>query len=213
MSSVVQSRTGRAASAPPVSDALHVALLTLRGDAPRVVVWGPPGSGRTTLVRNLATVAMASGPVTCTSVELEGARLAWSDVRTSAGFVARYVAAEDEATETGRRAILAGASVVLFVADSRPSRLEANRRASQELYALWSELHSGWPAPTVVLAANKRDAEFTLDTEVIVDELEMLAPVDVLETVSASPKALASLLKATTRAVVTAAAGQSRVAG
>jgi signal recognition particle receptor subunit beta len=212
MGSVVASATGRPASAPP-PDEFYAALAALRGDAVRVVLWGPSRSGRSTLLRNLSRAAMASSPVTCTSFAMPGAHLWWSDVPTSTGLVARYVAAEPEATEHGRRAALANAAVVVFVADSHPKRLEANRKSAEELLGLWSELHASEPPPTVILAVNKRDAELTLDAQVIVDSLAALSPVEVFETVGAMPKALGSLFEATTRAVLAATGARRRIAG
>jgi hypothetical protein len=227
MGTAVSSAAGRPASAPP-PDAFYAVLSVmrgdglrgdglrgdgLRGDAVRIVLWGPSRSGRSTLLRNLSRAAMASSPVTCTSFAMPGAHLWWSDVRASSGLVARYVAAEPEATAHGRRAMLESASLVVFVADSHPKRLEANRESAEELLGLWSELHASEPPPTVILAVNKRDAELTLDAQIIAQNVAMLSPVEVFETVGATPKALASLLKATMRVVLTAAAAPRRIAG
>ena len=123
-------------------------LRALGGSLGRRVFAGAEESGRTL---HLDWVDYVGGlfegmPIRCQVVGVPGQRVLWPR----------------------RRYLLTTADVVVFVADSRPERMEENRRS----FAGLGELLQGLAAPVaVIVQANKRDAPDALSLEALRDGL------------------------------------------
>lgn len=181
------------------SSAEEVVRAATRGEGLRVVLWGASRSGRTTVLHHLAAAAMRRGPVTCAGIEAPTVSVAWCELRTRAGRVARVLGLEGEPGEGAESALLEGADVVLFVADSHKRRLGANRGSA---VALLRKL----PSPRVVLCVHKRDLPLALGLEVVTRELAPLGAVEVAESVGPDGRRAEALLDAVLRALESASA-------
>jgi hypothetical protein len=123
--------------------------------AVNIVVWGPPGSGKSAVLAYLAAVCLKNtGAVPESRGTDEHHRFPMPGPK---GFRidADFVAVSDDAS---KRRLLESADGVYFVADSQPSRLEANTASLQELTALLGNKKLGIDLPAVFLF-NKTDLE------------------------------------------------------
>lgn len=136
----------------------------------RLVYDGPAKAGKTTSLRRLAQslgVTMFSAP------EEEGRTLYFDWLDYVGGLYdgmpirCQVVSAPGQLVlESRRRMLLKSADAVIFVADSRPERSEANRRA----YAVLREIASADPVPIgIVVQANKRDLPDALSLDELRD--------------------------------------------
>lgn len=186
------------------SSAEQVVRAVTRAEGPRVVIWGASRSGRSTVLRYLAAAAMRRGPVTCTALEAPSVSVAWCEIGDGAGRRIQVIGLEGEPGEAAESALLEGASVVLFVADSHKRRLGANRGSAVSLLRKV-------PSPRVVLCVHKRDLALALGLEVVTRELAPLGASEVAESVGADGRRAEALLDAVLRALDGACA--SAIAG
>lgn len=134
----------------------------------KIVFAGPPGSGKTELLRAIhARLDPATRGALLTPSEEDGstaffdlATLVLGTVDDRLFRVQLLTAPGDPESSLLRRTVLRGAHAVLFVADSDPGRMEANREAlaavEGDLAALGREDRAG-PSVLLLLLYNKRD--------------------------------------------------------
>jgi mutual gliding-motility protein MglA len=131
----------------------------------RVVFFGPGGGGKTTSLRRIAAAAphrVAGAFVTLAGAD--GRTLFLDGLPLDLGEVAGWRFRLDlvgvpgqPAYERTRRALLAGADGVVFVADSDPRRRAANRASLDELAAWLAEAGQRPGTVPLVVQLNKRD--------------------------------------------------------
>lgn len=125
----------------------------------RLVYAGPSAGGKTTNLRAVETIVPPAARGALRSLAApDGRTLVLDELSLDLGEVAGWRVLADLLSVPGqrdadspRRAVLAGADAVIFVADSDPARREANRESLDDLHRLLAS-----DAP-VVLQANKRD--------------------------------------------------------
>lgn len=131
----------------------------------KVVYVGPTGSGKTTTIRALhdRLDSDTHGPVLAPT-EPGGATLFFDLLTVDLGALeGRSVRLQllsgpgDPGQSEIRRTVLRGADGVIFVADSAPDRLDANREAVAALYADLEDLGRPGAAIPIVFQLNKRD--------------------------------------------------------
>jgi GTPase SAR1 family protein len=158
-----------------------------KSDLRRVLVWGPPSSGKATLVSSICRLVWRRAPVTIACMGQAPHAAVWWEVGPSAART-RLTTTDDEHSRYLRRALLASVHGIIFVADSALVRARDNAVAADELAEIWSELGAeGRPAkPPVLLCANKRDLPFALPVELIREDLGALDVLQTIETVAPS---------------------------
>ena len=136
---------------------LHERQLTLK-----LVYFGPPRSGKTTNLRALHARVDALNRGRLMTLDTRADRTLFFDLlpiffRTSAlAFrIKVYTVPGQPMHEATRRVVLQGADGVVFVADSTPGQVEANREAWTGMIRNRAEL--GLEATPVVVQYNKRD--------------------------------------------------------
>ncbi len=133
----------------------------------KIVFTGPPGSGKTELLRAIhARLDPATRGALLTPAEDDGSTVFFDLTTLELGAVDGRPLRVQLLTAPGepersllRRTVLRGADAVVFVADSDPARMEANRAA---LAALEGDLAAPGPdersaSPLLLLLYNKRD--------------------------------------------------------
>jgi signal recognition particle receptor subunit beta len=171
----------------------------------RIVYWGPAGSGKTASLQAIHdTVAAASrgelvtGTTPDGTAPFESLALSLGSVRGLATKV-QVCSAPGSAALHSRRPLLEGADGVVFVADSDPSRLEANRESLGELIEALREL--GRESCPVVLQANLSDLPGVLPGGELADLLGW-QPRPVFETVASEATGVLGPLKAIFKALL-----------
>ena len=139
----------------------HERQLTLK-----LVYFGPPLSGKTSNLRALHARVDAAGRGRLMTLDTKDDRTLFFDLlpiffRTSAlSFrIKVYTVPGQPMHEATRRVVLAGADGVVFVADSSPAQVIANRESWEGMQRLLSELG---PMPAIV-QYNKRDLPDAVD--------------------------------------------------
>lgn len=132
----------------------------------KIVFAGPPGSGKTELLRAIhARLDPATRGALLTPSEDDGSTVFFDLTTLELGTVdgrplrVQLLTAPGEPSESLiRRTVLRGADAVVFVADSDPARMDANRAA---LAAVEGDMavagREGRAAPPLLLLYNKRD--------------------------------------------------------
>jgi signal recognition particle receptor subunit beta len=128
----------------------------------KLVYFGPPRSGKTTNLRALHDRVDASGRGRLMTLDTKDDRTLFFDLlpiffRTTAlSFrIKVYTVPGQPMHEATRRVVLAGADGVVFVADSSPAQIEANRESWEGLARSRADLDLA--AVPMVVQYNKRD--------------------------------------------------------
>lgn len=142
---------------------LHERQLTLK-----LVYFGPPRSGKTTNLRALHARVDAAGRGRLMTLDTRDDRTLFFDLlpiffRTSAlSFRIKVYTVPGQPThEATRRLVLQGADGVVFVADSAPDQVDANREAWAGMSRNRADL--GLVAAPVLVQYNKRDLPGAID--------------------------------------------------
>ncbi len=156
-----------------------------KDDVRRVLVWGPRGAGKVTLVASLCRLVWQRAPVTFDCAGCAPHAATWWEVGPSAART-RLTTTDEDHSRYLRRALLASVHGIVFVADSALARARDNAASAEELVDIWSELgRDGRPEkPPVLLCANKRDLPFALPASLLRDDLGGLDVVHTIETVA-----------------------------
>jgi mutual gliding-motility protein MglA len=160
----------------------------------KLVYWGPALGGKTTTLQSLHGVCRAGDRGELTSIETEGERTYFFDyapldlprfrgleLRTHA-----YTVPGQDMYVRTRQRIVQGASVVIFVADARPSAREATLSSWRQLDAALVGLEAGSPPLPVVVAANKCDLPEADSADDVRRHLEAACPTRRLTSVHAT---------------------------
>lgn len=134
----------------------------------RIVVYGPPLSGKATLLRYLRRLLDAGGETHAAQLRTDDARVLTLDAAPREAPVVdgrRVVLRLETATgpvphEGTWRQLLDGADAVLCLADGAPERASENAAALADLRRMIAEAR---PEPAVVLAFNRREGDRPID--------------------------------------------------
>lgn len=131
----------------------------------KIVIYGPGRSGKTTYLRAVDELMPAGSRPALTSIEDDAGRTVLYDslpidVGPVGGFDVRfdlYTVAGNDGSQDARRAVLAGADGVVFMADAQPNRLDENNQRLQELLDMLRSMQKDPAEFPVVLQYNKVD--------------------------------------------------------
>jgi signal recognition particle receptor subunit beta len=149
----------------------------------KIVYYGPPLSGKTTNLEQIHAKMSDSRRSELVTLKTEGDRTLFFDflpieLGEIGGFKPRirlYTVPGQSIFRDTRRLILDEVDGIVFVADSRRSRLDDNARAFEEMKRHLQTLGYNWYEIPLILQYNKRDApdrvsEYTLQRQLNPDE-------------------------------------------
>lgn len=150
----------------------------------KVVYCGPPLGGKTTNIHYIHRRLDPRWRGDMVSIATEQNRTISFDflpveVAEINGYRVRvqlYTVPGQEVMRETRKAVLAGADAVVFVADSAPGRLESNRRALDDTYSCLRENRIAPETIPFVFQFNKRDLTDATPPAVLDEVLEVTSP-------------------------------------
>ena len=177
----------------------------------RIVYYGPAQSGKTTNLQNIHARLPEGSRGEMRSIATEAERTLFFDFvpiepLTIGGWDIRFhlysVPGQDDYVRT-RRALLAGADGIVFVADAAPDRQSANMASRDELLDHMRHYGKSLETLALVVQVNK------LDLPTIVDPVELgktlaLGDAPVIEAIAIQGNGVAETLTAITRGVAKA---------
>jgi signal recognition particle receptor subunit beta len=183
--------------------------LMAREVAAKIVFYGPGLSGKTTSLRKIYETVRPAHRGEMMSIATEGDRTLFFDflpvkverVGDCSVRLALYTVPGQVFYNATRKLVLQGADGVVFVADSQPEALDANRESLANLEENLFEHGIRLDRFPLVMQWNKRDLEKVLPVEVLRKELNPRG-VPEFETAATSGQGVLDALKAITRLVI-----------
>jgi signal recognition particle receptor subunit beta len=183
--------------------------LMAREVAAKIVFYGPGLSGKTTTLRKIYETVRPAHRGEMMSIATEGDRTLFFDflpvkverVGDCSVRLALYTVPGQVFYNATRKLVLQGADGVVFVADSQPEALDANRESLANLEENLFEHGIRLDRFPLVMQWNKRDLDTVLPVELLRKELNPRA-VPEFETAATSGQGVLDTLKAITRLVI-----------
>ncbi|QDE67828.1 MULTISPECIES: GTP-binding protein [Myxococcus] len=183
--------------------------LMAREVAAKIVFYGPGLSGKTTSLRKIYETVRPAHRGEMMSIATEGDRTLFFDflpvkverVGDCSVRLALYTVPGQVFYNATRKLVLQGADGVVFVADSQPEAMDANRESLANLEENLFEHGIRLDRFPLVMQWNKRDLDGVLPVEVLRKELNPRG-VPELETSAANGRGVLDTLKAITRLVI-----------
>jgi len=177
--------------------------------AAKIVFYGPGLSGKTTSLRKIYETVRPAHRGEMMSIATEGDRTLFFDflpvkverVGDCSVRLALYTVPGQVFYNATRKLVLQGADGVVFVADSQPEAMDANRESLANLEENLFEHGIRLDRFPLVMQWNKRDLETVLPVEVLRKELNPRGVPD-FETAATSGQGVLDALKAITRLVI-----------
>lgn len=183
--------------------------LMAREVAAKIVFYGPGLSGKTTTLRKIYETVRPAHRGEMMSIATEGDRTLFFDflpvkverVGDCSVRLALYTVPGQVFYNATRKLVLQGADGVVFVADSQPEAMDANRESLANLEENLFEHGIRLDRFPLVMQWNKRDLEGVLPVDVLRKELNPRG-VPEFETAAANGRGVLDTLKAITRLVI-----------
>ncbi|QSQ27770.1 GTP-binding protein [Pyxidicoccus parkwayensis] len=183
--------------------------LMAREVAAKIVFYGPGLSGKTTTLRKIYETVRPAHRGEMMSIATEGDRTLFFDflpvkverVGDCSVRLALYTVPGQVFYNATRKLVLQGADGVVFVADSQPEAMDANRESLANLEENLFEHGIRLDRFPLVMQWNKRDLEGVLPVDVLHKELNPRG-VPEFETAAANGRGVLDTLKAITRLVI-----------
>jgi signal recognition particle receptor subunit beta len=183
--------------------------LMAREVAAKIVFYGPGLSGKTTTLRKIYETVRPAHRGEMMSIATEGDRTLFFDflpvkverVGDCSVRLALYTVPGQVFYNATRKLVLQGADGVVFVADSQPEAMDANRESLANLEENLFEHGIRLDRFPLVMQWNKRDLEGVLPVDVLRKELNPRGVPD-FETAAANGQGVLDTLKAITRLVI-----------